>query len=119
VYSRERGLFTLILFTDVTSADAPTRIRVGSHRDAATALLPAGIDGLAHSRPVAEASAHRPIEYATGRRGHVFLLPVLGAQRVVASPGPDPAHDGAPDDIDVRAVRARRSAHWAGRSNHR
>src|SRR5215469_1737500 len=35
VYTRDRGLLALFLFTDVTEFDAPTRVVVGSHLDVA------------------------------------------------------------------------------------
>ena len=76
VYSRERALLMLFLFSDVDPDDAPTRIRVGSHLDVPPSLLRAGPDGL----PSAEASAlanrasvSRPIAAATGRAGDVYL----------------------------------------------
>lgn len=76
VRSRERGLLSLFLLTDVGPDDAPTRIRVGSHTDAARVLAPAGDDGLAPSEsgpPIAEASADRPVAEATGAAGDVYL----------------------------------------------
>ena len=36
--SRARGLLALYLFSDVDAASAPTRVRPGSHRDAARVL---------------------------------------------------------------------------------
>jgi hypothetical protein len=66
----------LFLYTDVGSDDAPTRIRVGSHRDVAAVLAPAGAAG----RNVTEASslgdrasASRPTALATGEAGDVYL----------------------------------------------
>ncbi|MEV6285025.1 phytanoyl-CoA dioxygenase family protein [Kribbella sp. NPDC051770] len=76
IRSRERGLLALFLLTDVGMDDAPTRIRVGSHVDAARVLAPAGDDGMdmAASGPlVGEASAHREVVHATGSAGDVFL----------------------------------------------
>ena len=46
VASRGRALLMLFLFSDVGEADAPTRIRVGSHLDVAQLLAPAGERGL-------------------------------------------------------------------------
>jgi len=43
--SRARGLLALYLFSDVDAASAPTRVRPGSHRDAARVLAPAGDEG--------------------------------------------------------------------------
>ena len=40
--SRARGLLALYLFSDVDAASAPTRVRPGSHRDAARILAAHG-----------------------------------------------------------------------------
>ena len=74
--SRGRGLLALYLFTDVGPDDAPTRLRPGSHLDVPPILAPAGDDGLdwlTAAQRAAQASAHRPIAWATGRAGDVFL----------------------------------------------
>ena len=76
VHSRARGLLVLYLFSDVDDASAPTRIRPGSHRDAARVLAPAGDDGLPWAEAAsaaADASAGRPTALATGDAGDVFL----------------------------------------------
>jgi Phytanoyl-CoA dioxygenase (PhyH) len=76
VYSRARGLLVLYLFSDVDEASAPTRIRPGSHLDAARVLAPAGDGGLAWAEAAsaaAAASAGRPTALATGAAGDVFL----------------------------------------------
>jgi len=46
IVSRGRALLMLFLFSDVGEADAPTRIRVGSHTRIARQLLPYGVEGL-------------------------------------------------------------------------
>jgi hypothetical protein len=76
VRSRDRGLLALFLFSDVGPDDAPTRVRVGSHADAARVLAPAGDIGLdldTASPQVEAASANRPVSYATGAAGDVYL----------------------------------------------
>ncbi|MEU4425200.1 phytanoyl-CoA dioxygenase family protein [Actinoplanes sp. NPDC024001] len=76
VHSSYRALLMLFLFTDVDEANAPTRIRVGSHRDVPAVLAPygeRGAPGSVLSPAVAAASAHRPVALATGRAGDVFL----------------------------------------------
>ena len=76
VNSRARGLLVLYLFSDVDEASAPTRIRPGSHLDAARVLAPAGEDGLPWieaASAAADASAARPTALATGQAGDVFL----------------------------------------------
>jgi hypothetical protein len=99
--SRARGLLALYLLSDVDADSAPTRIRPGSHRDAARVLAPAGDAGMAWTQAAklaAEASAHRPTVLATGRAGDVFLChpflvhaaswPHTGTQpRLIAQPG--------------------------------
>ena len=76
VNSRARGLLVLYLFSDVDEASAPTRIRPGSHRDAARVLAPAGDDGLPWleaATAAADASAGRATALAAGQAGDVFL----------------------------------------------
>jgi hypothetical protein len=99
--SRGRGLLALYLFSDVDAESAPTRLRPGSHRDAARVLAPADDEGLPFmqaARLVARASAARPTALATGRAGdvllcHPFLVhaaswPHTGSHpRIIAQPG--------------------------------
>ena len=99
--SRARGLLALYLFSDVDCGSAPTRVRPGSHRDAAPVLVPAGDEGMPWARAArlaAKASAGRPTALATGRAGDVFLChpflvhaaswPHTGRRpRMIAQPG--------------------------------
>lgn len=74
--SRGRALLMLFLFSEVTEEDAPTRIRVGSHLGVPPLLEPygeAGVSGLTIAPKLVEATAHRPLAYATGRPGDVYL----------------------------------------------
>lgn len=76
VTSRGRALLMLFLFSDVEDADAPTRIRIGSHLDIARRLAPAGDAGLTLRDLAADgfaASAHRPEALAVGDAGTVYL----------------------------------------------
>lgn len=76
VFSKGRALLMLFLFSDVDEDDAPTRIRVGSHRDIARQLAPAGEAGLTLGELAADgfaSSAHRPEALATGAAGTVYL----------------------------------------------
>jgi hypothetical protein len=76
VTSRGRALLMLFLFSDVGAADAPTRIRVGSHLDVPRLLAPAGDAGLSYlelAEKLDAAAADRPIEFATGEAGTVYL----------------------------------------------
>ena len=99
--SRKRGLLALYLFSDVDAGSAPTRVRPGSHRDAARVLLPAGAAGMPFTQAApmaAEASAARPTALVTGQAGDVFLChpflvhaapwPHTGScPRLIAQPG--------------------------------
>ena len=76
IHSKGRALLMLFLFSDVGEADAPTRIRVGSHADIARQLAPAGEQGLTLRALAADGfatSAHRPVVTATGEAGTVYL----------------------------------------------
>jgi hypothetical protein len=73
--SRDRMLLMLFLFSDTGEDDAPTRIRVGSHREVARILLPYGEKGLS-GMPLAGKSAitdNCPVTLATGDAGTVYL----------------------------------------------
>ncbi|AOR31116.1 phytanoyl-CoA dioxygenase [Streptomyces fodineus] len=122
--SRDRALLMLFLFSEVTEADAPTRIRVGSHLDVPPLLEPYGEAGasiLELGPQLDRASAHRPLAYATGRPGDVYLChpflvhaaqPHHGTRpRFMAQPPLDPAvpyelerPDGAYSPVE-RAIR--------------
>ncbi len=88
--SRARGLLALYLLTDVDEASAPTRLRPGSHLDAARVLAPAGDAGMpvagggAGRRGGHRAPAHRAGHRAGGRR--LPLPPVPGARGDLAAP---------------------------------
>lgn len=76
VHSSERALLALFLFTDVDEANAPTRIRVGSHFDVPRVLRrhgDRGASGEVLAPEVDRASVHRPVALATGRAGDVFV----------------------------------------------
>lgn len=80
VVSRGRALLMLFLFSDVGPADAPTRIRVGSHLDVPRFLAPHGEQGtdvLSLCRTMDAAgrldAADRPTVLATGQAGDVYL----------------------------------------------
>ncbi|HEV7345091.1 MAG TPA: phytanoyl-CoA dioxygenase family protein [Devosia sp.] len=76
VKSRGRALLMLFLFSDVGPADAPTRIRKGSHLEIARQLLPHGEDGLTLGELAADgfaASASCEEVSATGPAGTVYL----------------------------------------------
>lgn len=76
ISSRGRALLMLFLFSDVGPADAPTRIRIGSHSDIARQLAPAGDAGLTLRQLAANGfaeSADCRETLATGPAGTVYL----------------------------------------------
>lgn len=76
VRSKGRRLLMLFLFSDVGDADAPTRIRIGSHHDMARRLAPGGENGLTLREMAATGfaeSADRREILATGEAGTVYL----------------------------------------------
>lgn len=121
--SRDRMLLMLFLFSDTGEHDAPTRIRIGSHRDVARLLVPYGEKGLA-IMPLAgkaDVTTNCPITQATGDAGTVYLChPFLvhAAQphrgrvpKFMAQPGLNPREqilleraDGAYSPVE-RAIR--------------
>jgi hypothetical protein len=72
--ARSQTMLLLTLLSDVGPDDAPTRIRVGSHRDAFAALGDRAIDPFEAGPLVDAASAHRPLAYATGQPGDMYLV---------------------------------------------
>lgn len=76
VQSKGRALLMLFLFSDVGENDAPTRIRVGSHKTVARLLAPAGEAGMSMveiSRAAASATENAEEMFATGEAGTVYL----------------------------------------------
>lgn len=72
VSSRGRALLMLFLFSDVGEADAPTRIRIGSHLDLARLLRPASDAGMADLMLEHVAADHQET-LAVGKAGTVYL----------------------------------------------
>ena len=75
LWSHERALLMLFLFSDVGPDDAPTRIRIGSHLDVPRVLAIAGDSGMAFGHVVSLLPGvhHRKVALATGRAGDVYL----------------------------------------------
>jgi Phytanoyl-CoA dioxygenase (PhyH) len=74
VFSAQRALLCLFLLSDVTTDDAPTEIKVGSHFDAAVALQPFGVEGVSfHAGLLPATTFDRASAFATGQAGDVFL----------------------------------------------
>ncbi|MCE0763791.1 phytanoyl-CoA dioxygenase family protein [Pseudonocardia kujensis] len=77
VRSRNRALLMLFLFSEVGEADAPTKVRIGSHRKAARLLAPYGDEGadfFAFAREAVPATDDLPVALATGLPGDVYLV---------------------------------------------
>ena len=76
VKSHGRALLMLFLFSDVGDDDAPTRIRIGSHLDVPRVLKPYGDEGVSPfeiGHTLDAATAHRPLAFAAGPAGTVYL----------------------------------------------
>ncbi|GAA1313171.1 phytanoyl-CoA dioxygenase [Planotetraspora silvatica] len=76
ISARPHTMLALLLYSEVTEQDAPTRIRVGSHLDTARVLEPYAERALPflESGPVMDAAgADRPVALATGLPGDVYL----------------------------------------------
>ncbi|MFI7454375.1 phytanoyl-CoA dioxygenase family protein [Nonomuraea sp. NPDC049714] len=74
VSGRPEMMLVLTLLSRVGPDDAPTRIRVGSHRAAGAALAGQVLDPMKAGPVVDEASRGFPLAYATGEPGDVFLV---------------------------------------------
>lgn len=75
VRSRGRGLLMLLLFSDVTAADAPTLLWKGSHLDVARILDKEGEEGLSFMELAGKLDTlpEREKALATGRAGTIYL----------------------------------------------
>lgn len=74
--SKGRGLLCLFLFSDIDRDDAPTEIKVGSHRHVPRTLEPLGEAGGHYDVKQTDsfpAIAQLPSAFATGRAGDVFV----------------------------------------------
>ncbi|WP_310589068.1 hypothetical protein [Fibrella forsythiae] len=92
VRSKGRGLLMLFLFSDVSQADAPTRIRVGSHLEVARMLSPAGETGISFMELATKLSAMPEGEeiVAIGQAGTVYLCHPFLAHAAQAHRGTEP-----------------------------
>lgn len=92
VASRGRALLMLFLLTDVGPDDAPTLIRVCSHREVARVLAPAGDAGLSFMElaGMLEGTESCPVEAAVGSAGTVYLCHPFVVHRAQAHRGRNP-----------------------------
>nr|SBO91909.1 hypothetical protein BN4615_P1423 [Nonomuraea gerenzanensis] len=74
VSSRPVTLLLLVLFSEVGQDDAPTRIRVGSHRDMAQVLDEEVRDPMRMGPVFDDAGRDRPVALATGSPGDAYLV---------------------------------------------
>ncbi|OBB84576.1 hypothetical protein [Mycolicibacterium peregrinum] len=74
VSGRPHTVLVLTLLSEVGPADAPTRIRVGSHRDVARVLGPDPVEFIEAGAMVDVASRTCPMAHATGRPGDMYVL---------------------------------------------
>ncbi|GFG51354.1 mitomycin antibiotics/polyketide fumonisin biosynthesis protein [Mycolicibacterium agri] len=74
ISGRPHTLLLLTLLSDVGPDDAPTRIRVGSHRDVARVLNAEPVAFEESGLLIDGASAGRPVAYATGRSGDMYVV---------------------------------------------
>jgi len=71
---RPHTVLLLTLLSDVGRDDAPTRIRAGSHHDVARVLGPEPVEMADMGRLIDAASLGRPVAYATGQPGDMYVV---------------------------------------------
>nr|WP_295922155.1 phytanoyl-CoA dioxygenase [uncultured Dyadobacter sp.] len=118
VHSKGRGLLMLFLYSDVGMRDAPTRIRIGSHKDVARTLLAEGEAGMSFMELAGrlEEMPEREIAWATGKAGTVYLCHPFLAHAAQRHHGLEPKFMAQPplllrerldpDSIVAKAIRA-------------
>jgi hypothetical protein len=102
--SRGRCLLMLFLFSDVGIDDAPTRIRVGSHRAVGRSLASAGEEGLTLAELVATdfgGSGNGEEAIATGPAGTVYLCHPFLVHAAQAHRGTQPRFMAQPPLLPV------------------
>jgi hypothetical protein len=105
VRSDGRALLLLFLFSDVGPDDAPTRIRVGSHRAMARRLAPAGEAGVSLAELAHEGfedTADLPQAAAVGPAGTVYLCHPLLVHAAQAHHGTQPRFMAQPPLLPTR-----------------
>ncbi|TDQ54340.1 phytanoyl-CoA dioxygenase family protein [Actinorugispora endophytica] len=105
--SRDCALRMFFLFSDVGEDDAPTRVRVGSHLDTARVLAPegeAGLDARELARRAEAASRRRPLAYATGGAGDVYLCHPFLVHAGQPNRGARPRFLGQPKLVPARPL---------------
>jgi hypothetical protein len=90
VTGRPHTVLLLTLLSEVGPDDAPTRIRVGSHRDVAGVLSEKPLPLAEMGRLVDDASAGRPIAHAMGEPGDMYLVHPFAVHAADAHRGSTP-----------------------------
>lgn len=111
LFSKGRALLMLFLFSDVGEADAPTRIRAGSHFNIARRHAPAGEVGLTLRELAAngfEETAHCPEVLATGRAGTVYLCHPFLVHAAQPHRGTRPRFIAQPPLLPAKPIRLER-----------
>ena len=109
--SRGRALLMLFLFSDVGPSDAPTRISVGSHLDVPRILAPMGENGMSFLELAGHlgATLTRPIAFATGLAGDVYLCHPFLVHAAQAHHGKTPRFIAQPPLQSVQELQIERS----------
>ncbi|WP_242916542.1 phytanoyl-CoA dioxygenase family protein [Pontibacter liquoris] len=110
VFSKDRALLLLFLFSDVTERDAPTRLRPRSHLGIARLLAPAGEAGLTCREIAANlppASVGTEVS-ATGKAGTVYLCHPFLVHAAQAHHGSSPRFMAQPPLYPARACQLQR-----------
>ena len=113
VVSRGRALLMLFLFSDAGEADAPTRIRKGSHLAVARMLAPAGEAGLTLRELAARLEWTEDCEevFATGPAGTVYLCHPFLVHAAQRNRGSRPRFLAQPPLLPREPLRIGREAH--------
>lgn len=90
VSGRPQTVLLLTLLSEVGEDDAPTRIRAGSHRDVAAGLGDEPLDPMAAGPLVDGVSSERPVRYATGSPGDVYVVHPFTVHAADAHRGREP-----------------------------
>ncbi|MRS63351.1 phytanoyl-CoA dioxygenase family protein [Larkinella terrae] len=112
IRSKGRALLMLFLFSDVGEKDAPTRLRLGSHRDVARLLKPAGEQGLSFMElagKLADLPARNELT-ATGKAGTVYLCHPFLAHAAQPHHGTEPRFLAQPPLLTREGLRIEGSA---------
>lgn len=90
VSGRPHTVLLLTLLSEVGAADAPTRIRAGSHRKVARALSAEPLEFVAAASVVDEVSARCPVVHATGHAGDMYVVHPFTVHAADAHRGREP-----------------------------